>query len=613
MINTTYIKFNEMKNIYLFQPQYSVEVRKQENYWIPYSVGCIWSYCNQFDEVKNNFILKDIIFKREHPDKILERLDNPVLCGFSCYIWNEQYCLGIAKLVKEKFPNCIIEFGGPQASKKMQEENDFIDTVIISEGEENFLDILKSITENKEIKKYYERTRLSTLDYPSPYQSNIFSKIIEENPDVIWAATIETNRGCPHRCTFCDWGGTTMSKVDHFDIKRVEDDITWIKNNNIGYLFVADANFGMYKERDILIAEIIRDKLKETNVGDVVLQFAKNSTEAVFKIAKILEEHCLRGITISVQSMNQPTLKAIKRKNLHINDLTNHMRMSQEYGVKTYTELILPLPEETLETWKDGLSKVLECGQHESIDVWFCQLFGNSELGSEFSRKMHGIETVKAYDYISFTNPKEYHGFKEIVEIVNKTNSMATLELIESYLYAWTVIQFHINGYAQLIAKYLFYNKNITYRMFYDEIFEKVQTDNGIIGEYFQKLKFDVKNYLTEGILPDNKSGHSLEFNSPNDFSFFMNNRNEVFALIDKSLVKFGGITNEFWDLQKNFVYDSEVDYPITISSSVDTTTWEDKPTSLMVSNKRDESIRNDFWVLRRKGLLKNTVSKIDE
>jgi hypothetical protein len=92
-----------------------------------------------------------------------------------------------------------------------------------------------------------------------------------------------------------------------------------------------------------------------------------------------------------------------------------------------------------------------------------------------------------------------------------------------------------------------------------------------------------------------------------------MNNRNEVFALIDKSLVKFGGITNEFWDLQKNFVYDSEVDYPITIPSSVDTTTWEDKPTSLMVSNKRDESIRNDFWVLRRKGLLKNTVSKIDE
>jgi hypothetical protein len=149
--------------------------------------------------------------------------------------------------------------------------------------------------------------------------------------------------------------------------------------------------------------------------------------------------------------------------------------------------------------------------------------------------------------------------------------------------------------------------------MFYDEIFEKVQTDNGIIGKYFQKLKFDVKNYLTEGILPDNKSGHSLEFNSPNDFSFFMNNRNEVFALIDKSLVKFGGITNEFWDLQKNFVYDSEVDYPITIPSSVDTTTWEDKPTSLMVSNKRDESIRNDFWVLRRKGLLKNTVSKIDE
>jgi len=37
--------------------------------------------------------------------------------------------------------------------------------------------------------------------------------------------TIETNRGCPHKCTFCDWGTLTYTKVRHFDLKRVEDDI----------------------------------------------------------------------------------------------------------------------------------------------------------------------------------------------------------------------------------------------------------------------------------------------------------------------------------------------------------------------------------------------------
>ncbi len=106
-------------NIYLFQPQYSVEVRKEDNYWLPYSVACLWSYCSQYDYINSFYDLKDIIFKREHPEKLLERLEDPFICAFSCYIWNEKYCLTIAKLIKEKYPNCIIEFGGPQATKKM--------------------------------------------------------------------------------------------------------------------------------------------------------------------------------------------------------------------------------------------------------------------------------------------------------------------------------------------------------------------------------------------------------------------------------------------------------------------------------------------------------------
>lgn len=90
--------------------------------------------------------------------------------------------------------------------------------------------------------------------------------------------------------------------------------------------------------------------------------------------------------------MNEPTLKAIKRKNMSINKISEQIQKSKEYGVKTYTELILGLPEETLDTWKDGFSKILECGQHESIDVWFCQMFGDTELNSSTSREVYGIK-----------------------------------------------------------------------------------------------------------------------------------------------------------------------------------------------------------------------------
>ena len=44
--------------------------------------------------------------------------------------------------------------------------------------------------------------------------------------------------------------------------------------------------------------------------------------------------------------MNEPTLKAIKRKNMSINKISDQMKKSKRLGVRTYSELILGLPDE---------------------------------------------------------------------------------------------------------------------------------------------------------------------------------------------------------------------------------------------------------------------------
>ncbi len=50
-------------------------------------------------------------------------------------------------------------------------------------------------------------------EVPSPYTMGLFDYLPDMYPGKIWNAVIETNRGCPFMCTFCDWGGTTFSKV----------------------------------------------------------------------------------------------------------------------------------------------------------------------------------------------------------------------------------------------------------------------------------------------------------------------------------------------------------------------------------------------------------------
>ena len=583
-----------MRNLYMFQPQYAVEVRKEDTYWLPYSVGCLWAYCLQYGDVSSGYHLKDFIFKRENPEELVARLEDPVVCAFSTYIWNEQYNLHVAKLIKEKYPNCVIEFGGPQATEKLA-KYDFIDCIIISEGEQSFLDLLRKIIMHEPYERIYKKERIDDLDFQSPYQLGVFNKIVADNPDVLWSMTIETNRGCPHRCTYCDWGGMTYQKVKHFGLERIEHDINWAARHNVGFIFNADANFGMFKERDLEIAKLFRDAANRGKIEAINVQYSKNSTEVIFEIAQVLGD-ISRGVTLSVQSMNEPTLKSIKRKNMSINKISEQIEKSKKYGVKTYTELILGLPEETLESWKDGFAQILECGQHESIDVWFCQMFGDTDLNSALSREVHGIKTIKAEDYMSFS--KDDHGIKEVIELISETNTMSNDELIEAYLYGWLVIQFHIAGYTQLVAKHL-NSFGIGYRSFYDKLFAYIKNDSGVIGDHYREIERSVSHYMKTGkILDQGKHGHTLHAAS---FAFMFRNKESIFDILsDLNLV-----TDDILDLQRAFIFDEDTEYPYQIHCGEDI---------YAVDTEFKEFDRNDphtVFILRRKGLLKNQLCKV--
>ena len=121
-------------NIYLSQVNYSTGSGKFKGYWLPYSVGTIWSYVQQFDWVNETFNLSELLFRRETPDELLNRIDPPNIFCFSSYVWNYEYNKKIAQSIKENFPDCLIVFGGPQVTKFPEENNFFeehpyIDTV----------------------------------------------------------------------------------------------------------------------------------------------------------------------------------------------------------------------------------------------------------------------------------------------------------------------------------------------------------------------------------------------------------------------------------------------------------------------------------------------------
>lgn len=593
-----------MHNIYLYQPQFSVEFHGQKNYWIPYSVGCLWSYLQQYKDITDNWNLKELGHKREDQQLIVDRMENPKLCGFSCYVWNERYSLDLAKKVKEKFPECVIAFGGPQVNASFL-EYDFIDTVVYGEGERSFHSIMNLIHNNEPVKQVWEKDRLSDLDYPSPYTTGVFDQLVIDNPDATWQVTLETNRGCPYACTFCDWGSATYTKVRRFDVERVRKEIDWIATHNCSYIFCADANFGIFRDRDIEIANMLRGALEhpESKLESINIQFAKNSNETVFEIGRILGD-ALKGITFSVQSMNPDTLEVIKRKNMKVNKFSELMELGQKYETSTYTDMILGMPLETLETWKDGLNELLEVGQHQAIDIWFTQLLPNSELSQPESREKYGITHVSAENYTNMYNIEDQHA--EIMDLINGTNTMNTEEMVQAYAYGWLITQFHIPGYSQLLAKYARNVMNVPYRVFYDELWERVKNDD-IFSPVLNDLNDTVYHYLKTGkIISDDpsKKGHSLlHYNS----KLIYDNKDRIMELAMKF---FDYLPDDIIEMQKYYVIGPGQPEQINIRSSLNIEDWTHTATNYSIKTKIPYDDNFDFWHNRRRGLIKNKITE---
>jgi hypothetical protein len=592
-----------MRNVYLFQPQYSIEFRKETNYYLPHSSGCLWSYAYQHADIQDNFVLKDIIFKRDRLEDVLDRMEDPVYCGFSCYIWNEQYCLQMAELIKQRWPKCIIQFGGPQAQSNYTKYS-FIDSIVMGEGEEIFLDTLRSIIQGKSVELFYPKRRLQDLQIPSPYLTGVFDFIIKKYPDVMWAMSLETNRGCPYSCTFCDWGGTTYSKVKRFQLDKVAGELDWAMKNGVVYIFVADANFGIFKERDLEIARMIRHAIDNSQIESINIQYAKNSTDVVFEIAKIIGPYN-RGITVAVQSMNDLTLDAIKRKNLEVNDIEYMMQLSAEHGVTTYTDLILGLPGETHKTWIDGLSRLLELGQHQNIEVWFAQLLPNAELANEETRRKYGIKTVMGKDFLSLNQSRDEANIQEFSEIVCSTNTLTTDELIDCYLYAWMIIHFHIDGYSQMIARYAQTVKDIEYKDFYNIYYDKIKS-NTVLGAHYAEVRSIAHTYLTTGDAPENfVGGHALHAMS---YKYIYDNKDIAVDLALETLSELTNYDSRIEQLQRAFIVDSATNYPCIVSTDYNVFSGKLLTTQYTFTPKEKNLTFDDFYILRRKGLIQNQL-----
>ena len=484
--------------------------------FVPYAFGILKSYVKQDPAIAAAYHWHPPFTTPEPVEIMVSRIMDPDLLCLSCYVWNHNQQMEIARRVKARYPDCLVVCGGPHVP---DHPGDFFwryphtDILVHGEGEIPFAGLLREMLAQK---PYFDRLegisfnrsgRLVTtpmgqrlgknLPVPSPYLNGTLDGFLgEKSGDRI--ALWETNRGCPFACCFCDWGVRTKNTVRLHSMNRVAEEIDILASKGVSDIYITDANFGLFK-RDLEIARLLVAARHRTGFPKRVrIQFAKTSNETVFAISRLLfENDMLWGTTLSMQSVDVDVLDAVARPHVDIGEYADLKNRYQRHHIPTYTELILGLPQETRDSFVGGIGRLLEIGMHDDIRVFELALLPNAPLSQPGMRDRYGLQT--RFKPIRLT---EAGIEREVVELVFGTRTMPYADWAYCLLFAEMIQAIHNGGFTRFIAIYLHREGLMSYRRFYEGLLNHMMNDAQGIGRVFYRLKQLIDDYHEDPDMP---------------------------------------------------------------------------------------------------------------
>lgn len=324
--------------------------------------------------------------------------------GFSCYTWNVAEFLEMATTISAAEPRALVVAGGPHVQRGEDFlHDDGIDVIVLGEGEQTFTELLdagsraewpsiRGLTfqaEDGSVHRTETRPRATELDrFPSAL--DVVELRAADGTALYKQAAYETSRGCPYRCSFCEWGtGAIGTKMYQFSLQRIRSDCERLVAGGIEDIWLCDSNFGALRE-DLEKAKIIVELRQRTGFpNSFATSWSKNHNRRVHEIVRLMHEHgLLYHYHLALQTMTPKALELSHRTNMRANDYEPIVKVLAAEGVPVAAELIWPLPGDNLADFERNLDHILTVFPNVNI-------FGYTLLpGTEFYDRRDELELV---------------------------------------------------------------------------------------------------------------------------------------------------------------------------------------------------------------------------
>lgn len=327
---------------------------------------------------------------RDWKEVLLKELKNkPIVFGVSV-LTGKQILNGleVSKLVKENSDTFVV-WGGvhPSLLPKQTLENDYIDCVVIGEGEETLLELtealktksplgnIKGLGYKKDGKIIFNPQRdfidLDKLPEMPYYLIDVEKYVAKKSYATGRPArnlAFYTSRGCPHRCGFCynkefnkrRWRGKSAEEVVG-KMKKL------IKDYRINAFEIEDDEFFTNIERVRKICElIIRENLNIDIFASCRVNYVADNIND--KYLKLLYRAGFRTLAFGVESGSEKILD-LMHKDITINQVFETIRKLKKAGINSKYYFMAGFPTETISDLYKTTDLIQEMKQIASLRI----------------------------------------------------------------------------------------------------------------------------------------------------------------------------------------------------------------------------------------------------
>jgi len=336
--------------------------------------------------------------------------------GISSICSNFPMALWIAKEIKAHRRDALIILGGPQPSSiplQILERFEFIDAVVVGEGEETLREIVK---ENFELERLVKIPGIATRvdgkavlgakrpltarmdDFPMPDYSLVDLEAYGQGK--AFTPDIEIGRGCPFHCTFCS---TSLMWEKDFRVKSPARILEEMESLHQAYGFTAfnfiHDNFTTSRK---FVAEFC-ELMEEKNARG--FQWTVSSRTDCIDVPRLerMRAAGLRGLFFGIET-GSTRMQATIKKNLDFDKFEPILQRGNALGINMTTAFILGFPEEESQDMDETIHRALHYKCLGTSRVFFSKL--TALTGTSLYRDFVG--RMEETNYCSSTSPQHY-------------------------------------------------------------------------------------------------------------------------------------------------------------------------------------------------------------